>query len=63
MQQQDLQQPQRMQQQPEQKRDFAKEDIVRRIQREYTSGKQFKANLDLYEICKQNENFDVVNIS
>ncbi len=57
MQQQDLQMPQRMQQPEQQKRDFAKEDVVRRIQREYTSGKQFKANLDLYEICKQNENF------
>ena len=55
MQQQDLQMPQRMQQPEQQKRDFAKEDVVRRIQREYTSGKQFKANLDLYEICKQNE--------
>lgn len=57
MMQQDLQMSQRMQQPEQQKRDFAKEDVVRRIQREYTSGKQFKANLDLYEICKQNENF------
>ena len=49
--------PERMPEQEQQKRNFAKEDIVRRIQKEYTSGKQFKANLDLYEICKQNENF------
>ena len=40
MQQQDLQMPQRMQQPEQQKRDFAKEDVVRRIQREYTSGRQ-----------------------
>lgn len=50
-------QPERMPEQEQQKRHFAKEDIVRRIQKEYVSGKQFKANLDLYEICKQNENF------